>query len=160
MAILNDIRACLDTHLMATPNLPSVAHQNVKFTPTNGQPYLQVDFMPNTRRPAVRGLNPQQYYQGIYRITICTPENMGSGAGYEIADNLLSRFEATTDISYSNPFDTILMENGDSLLLESGDAILLGSPTIVTIDYAEVGTSFLDAPYYCTPVFVAWYIYN
>lgn len=134
MAILNDIRACLDNHLLTTPSLPPIAHQNVKFSPSNGQTYLKVDFMPNTRRPAVRGPNPQQFHQGLYRILVCTPENVGTGDNLEIVDTLLSRFDATTDISYGGK--------------------------IVSIDYAEVGVSFLDAPFYCTPVFVAWYIYN
>lgn len=134
MAILNDIRACLDNHLVTTPDLPQIAHQNVKFAPTNGEPYIEVSFMPTARRPAVRGPDPQQLHQGMYRLLVCTPENMGPGAGFDIADKLLDRFDATTDISYGG--------------------------LILSVDYAEVGVSFLDAPFYCTPVFVAWYIYN
>ena len=84
---------------------------------------------------------------------------MGPGAGYDLADLLLDRFNATTDILYTNPMDTILLESGDDILLESGDRLLLGSPTIVSIDYSEVRTSFLDSPFYCTPITVGWYIY-
>lgn len=134
MTILNDVRAVLDNRLVTTPSLPEIAHQNVKFTPTNGQPYIKVDFMPSARRPVVMGPNPQQLHTGLYRLLVCTPENLGSGAGFEIADTLLDRFDASTDISY----------NG----------------VIVSVEYSEVGVSFLDAPFYCTPVFVGWYIYN
>jgi hypothetical protein len=90
--------------------------------------------VPTSRRPAVRGLNPQQRYDGLYSILICTPENLGPGAGYDIADLLLDRFDATTDISLSG--------------------------LTISIDYSEVRTSFLDSPFYCTPVTIAWYVYN
>lgn len=134
MSIINDIRACLDTHLAGTVGLPAVAHQNVSYEPTTGTAYVKVDMVPTSRRPAVRGLNPQQRYDGLYSILICTPENLGPGAGYDIADLLLDRFDATTDISLSG--------------------------LTISIDYSEVRTSFLDSPFYCTPVTIAWYVYN
>jgi hypothetical protein len=99
-----------------------------------GTAYVKVDMVPTSRRPAVRGLNPQQRYDGLYSILICTPENLGPGAGYDIADLLLDRFDATTDISLSG--------------------------LTISIDYSEVRTSFLDSPFYCTPVTIAWYVYN
>lgn len=134
MSIINDIRACLDTHLAGTVGLPAVAHQNVPYEPTTGNSFVKVDMVPTSRRPAVRGLNPQQRYDGLYSILICTPENLGPGAGYDIADLLLDRFDATTDISLSG--------------------------LTISIDYSEVRTSFLDSPFYCTPVTIAWYVYN
>lgn len=159
MTIINDIRACLDTHLSGTVGIPTIARQNVPFEPTTGTSYVKADLIPTSRRPSVRGLNPQQRYDGLYSLLICTPEAMGSGAGYEFADLLLDRFNATTDIIYTNPTDAILQENNDNLLLEDTGLLLLGSPTIVSIDYSEVRTSFLDSPFYCTPVTVAWYTY-
>lgn len=134
MTIINDIRACLDNRLAGTVGIPAVAHQNVPYEPTTGTPFIKVDMVPTSRRPAVRGLNPQQRYDGLYSILICTPENMGPGAGYDIADLLLDRFNAATDISF----------NG----------------LIISVDYSEVRTSFLDSPFYCTPVTIAWYVYN
>jgi hypothetical protein len=92
---------------------------------------------------------------------------LGSGAGYDIADFLLERFEATTDITYNIPTDYMLLESGDSLLLENEDILILdtmGSTStgsiIVSIDYSEVRTSFLDSPFYCTPITIGWYIYH
>lgn len=159
MTIINDIRACLDTHLSGTVGIPPIARQNVPYQATTGTSFVKADLIPTSRRPAVRGLNPQQRYDGLYSILICTPEGLGSGAGYDIADLLLDRFNATTDVLYTNPTDTILLESGDDILLESGDRLLLGSPTIVSIDYSEVRTSFLDSPFYCTPITIGWYIY-
>ena len=160
MTIINDIRACLDTHLSGTVGIPPIARQNVPYQATTGTAFVKADLIPTSRRPAVRGLNPQQRYDGLYSILICTPEGLGSGAGYDIADLLLDRFNATTDVVYTNPTDAILLESGDDILLESGDRLLLGSPTIVSLDYSEVGTSFLDSPFYCTPITVGWYIFN
>ena len=159
MTILNDIRACLDSHLVATTGIPSVYQDNVDFEPETGVPFLRSSFVPTLRRPATRGLNPVQRYDGIYSILICTPQGQGSGAGLDLADLLLSRFDSTTDLVYYNPTDTILLENGDTLLQENNSSLLLGSPTFVSIEYSEVGLSYLSKPYYCTPVSVAWYLY-
>jgi hypothetical protein len=139
MTIINDIRACLDTHLSGAAGVPAIARQNVPFEPTTGTSFIKADLVPTLRRPAVRGLNPQQRYDGLYSILICTPEGLGSGAGYDIADLLLDRFNATTDISYTNPS---------------------AQTYIVSIDYSEVRTSFLDSPFYCTPVTIAWFTYH
>lgn len=160
MTIINDIRACLDTHLSGTVGIPAIARQNVPYEPTTGTSFIKADLVPTSRRPAVRGLNPQQRYDGLYSILICTPEGMGPGAGYDVAGLLLDRFNATTDVLYTNPTDAILLESGDDVLLESGDRLLLGNPTIVSIDYSEVRTSFLDSPFYCTPITVGWFIYS
>ena len=133
MTIINDIRACLDTHLSGTVGIPAIARQNVPFEPTTGTSYVKADMIPTSRRPAVRGLNPQQRYDGLYSLLICTPEGLGPGAGYDIADLLLDRFNATTDISNAG--------------------------LTISVDYSEVRTSFLDSPFYCTPITVAWYCY-
>lgn len=139
MTIINDIRACLDTHLSGTVGIPAIARQNVPFEPTTGTAFVKADLVPTSRRPAVRGLNPQQRYDGLYNLLICTPEALGSGAGYDLADLLLARFNATTDISYTSPTNDV---------------------TIISIDYSEVRTSFLDSPFYCTPLTIAWYCYK
>ena len=134
MTIINDIRACLDTHLSGTVGIPTIARQNVPFEPTTGTSFVKADMIPTSRRPAVRGLNPQQRYDGLYSLLICTPEGLGPGAGYDIADLLLARFEATTDITNAG--------------------------LTISVDYSEVRTSFLDSPFYCTPITVAWYCYD
>ena len=134
MAIMNDIRAALENHLSTTSGVPPVAYENIPFDRSNGTSYLQVSFRPTFRRPAVRGLNPQQLHQGIYSIMVCTPQDKGSGANLDIVDAILTRFEATTDIAY----------NG----------------YIVSIEYAEPRAGFYDSPFYCATIDVAWYIYS
>lgn len=160
MTIMNDIRACLDNYLAATPGLPTLVFPNTPFSPSTGQSFIKVTFTPTLRRPAVRGLNPQQRYEGLYSLLICTPEALGSGAGMTLADKILSRLDATTDVVWDNPTDSLLLESGDALLLEGGDNILLEKRTIVSIDYSELGGSYIDSPFYCTPLTVAWYCYS
>jgi hypothetical protein len=82
----------------------------------------------------VRGLNPELRYDSLFNILICTPENAGSGAGYTLADLLLDRFKATTDIAYDDIF--------------------------VSVEYSEVGNSYLTPPFYCTPLTVTCYSYK
>lgn len=159
MTIINEIRAALDTHLSGTVGIPTIANQNVAFKPTVGTPFIKADFVPTGRQPAVRGLNPQQRYDGLYNILISTPENMGAGAGYDIADLLLNRFNSTTYVEYSDPTDALLLESGSNLLLEDSSKILVGNSLFITIEYSEVRTSFLDSPFYNTPVVVSWYTY-
>lgn len=134
MTIINDIRACLDSHLTGTSGIPTIARQNVPFEPTTGTSFVKADMIPTSRRAAVRGLNPSKRYDGLYSVLVCTPEGLGSGAGYDIADILLDRFNVATDISFGG--------------------------LNISIDYSEVRTSFLDSPFYCTPVTIAWYVYN
>lgn len=158
--ITNNIRACLDNYLKDTSGIPAIAFQNTPYQIVNGTSYIRTKFVPVSIRPAVRGLDPQKLYKGIYQIVICTPENIGAGAGYDIADTLVSRFKATTDISYNVPSDGILTEGGAGILTENGNSLVVERQINLTVDYTEVGTSFLDSPFYCTPVTVAWYIYN
>jgi hypothetical protein len=134
MSILDKQRAALESYLVATPGIPAVAHQNVIYTPTTGTSFIKATFVPAMIRPAVRGPNPQLRYDSLFTILICTPENKGSGAGYAIADTLLDRFKATTDIAYEDIF--------------------------VSVEYSEVGTSYLTPPFYCTPLTVTVYSYR
>lgn len=133
-AIMNKIRACLDDRLMNTADIPTLAHDNVVYDTTTNTSFVKVTFNPLSARPATRGLNPQLRYGGTYQILICVPEGNGIGAGLDIADKIMDSFAATTDISFGG--------------------------TIVTVDYSEIGKGFLDSPFYCIPLTVAWYIYN
>ena len=62
------IRSALETQLANVAGNPQIAYEGVSFVPTTGTSYLQVVFDPVSRRPAVRGLNPQQRYDGIFLV--------------------------------------------------------------------------------------------
>jgi hypothetical protein len=138
-SIYNDIRAALESHLAGTSGLPSgIAYENVSFEPQTGTSFLKVAFVPTSRRPAVRGLNPQQRYQGVFRVFCYTPEGSGPATADDIANKVIEAFDATTDISFT-----------------SG-----GETTIVSVDYAERDNGFVDSPWYYTVVNIGWYIYS
>ena len=58
MAIINNVRACLDTYLDTMPNLPVVARQNVPYEHLAGTPFFKVNVIPNSTRPSTRGIDP------------------------------------------------------------------------------------------------------
>jgi hypothetical protein len=132
----NAIRAALDTYLLATsPTLPPVAFGNVRFDQTlsANATYLQAQFAPISRRAATRGPNPQYRHAGIYLVTVCTPEEIGSGDGMTLVDRLLDRFRVDTPI--------------------------LGVDVNVTIEYSEPETGFHRPPFDGQPVRIGWYCY-
>lgn len=133
MPILNDIRATLDTTLAAATNLPAIAFENAPFEQNAGTPHLRVAFFLTSRRPAVRGPDPQHRYQGLYQVTVAVPTDQGSGGALDYADLIMTEFDGSSDIS--------------------------GTP-IVSIEYAETGSPFYDDPFYCVPVQIAWYVYG
>ncbi|MDC0117567.1 DUF4128 domain-containing protein [Flavobacteriaceae bacterium] len=133
-SIYDDIRAALETTLSSVTDVPSVGWENVQFSPTTGQPYVKPRLIPTRREPAVRGTNPQMFYQGIFRVECYVPEDNGPSAGDELADKIIDAFEATTDVSYSG--------------------------TIVSIRYAEREMAEIDGPFYMIPVNIGWYIYK
>jgi hypothetical protein len=138
-SIQNDIRAALESHLAGTSGLPSIAYENVAFEPTTGTSFLKVQYLPTATRPAVRGLNPQLRYQGIFAVTVFTPEGKGPAAADDYSNKVVDAFAATTDISFTN-----------------GDAETIK----VSIDYAERQQGIIDSPWYFVPINIGWYIYK
>lgn len=134
MTILNDIRQALDARLATMPAVPAIAFENAPYEQVPGTTYIRTQFLPTSRRPANRGPNPQHRYQGLYVMTVCTPEAKGAGGGLDIVDALLARFNGSTNVT--------------------------GVAVTVSIEYSEANSAaFLDAPFFCIPVSVAWYVY-
>jgi len=133
-SIYDDIRAALEVKLGSITDVPSIGWENLQFSPTTGQPYLKPRLIPTRREPAVRGINPQMYYQGIFRIECYVPEGVGPAAGDDLADKIMEAFEATTDVGQAG--------------------------TIVSIRYAEREQAEIDGPFYMIPVNIGWYIYK
>lgn len=138
-SISNDIRAALESHLAATAGLPSIAYENVAFEPTTGTSFLKVQYLPTRTRPAVRGLNPQLKYQGLFNVSVFSPEGEGPATADGYSNKVIDAFAATTDISFTN-----------------GDAETIK----VSIDYAERQQGRVDSPWYFVPINIGWYIYK
>ena len=133
-SIYDDIRSAFEVKLSSVTDVPSIGWENVQFSPTTDQPYLKPRLIPTRREPAVRGVNPQMYYQGIFRIECYTPEGVGPSAGDDLADKIMETFDATTDVGQAG--------------------------TIVSIRYAEREMAEIDGPFYMIPVNIGWYIYK
>ena len=138
-SIHNDIRAALETHISTTANLPTIAYENVAFEPTTSTSFVKVQYLPTITQPAVRGLNPQLRYQGIFAVTVFTPEGNGPSTADDYVNKVIDAFQATTDISFTNA----------------------QSETIkLSIDYAERQQGLIDSPWYYVPINIGWYIYK
>lgn len=136
-SIYDDIRAALEVKLSNVVGIPPIAYENLSYSPTTGTSFVQPRFIPVSRRPAVRGLNPQQRYDGVFRVFCYVPEGNGPAAADDLADKVIDAFDATTDISFNNGSSTI----------------------VVSIDYAERDNGFVDSPWYYVAVNIGWYIY-
>ena len=133
-SIHSDIRAALESKLANIAGIPPIAFDNVPYDPTTGTSFIKSSYIPVTRVPAVRGLNPSQLYKGLYSVTVYCPEGNGPGVADGIANTVIENFEAATDVSLNN-FN-------------------------VSIDYAERQQGFLDTPWYYIPINIGWYIYH
>ena len=129
-----DIRAALESKLADIPSVPSIAYENVSFSPTTDENYLEVRYIPTIRRPTVRGLNPQQRYDGVFQINCYVPEGAGPAAADTLAKNVMETYEATTKLTHNNQ--------------------------TVSIDYVERSQGFMDSPFYFVAVTVTWYAYK
>ena len=138
-SIYDNIRSALEDKLQTVAGATPIAWENLDFKPATGTAFLRPDFVPVTRRPAVRGLNPQKRYDGLFVVFCYSPENVGPGAADDLADSIMEAFEATTDISYDVDTNTSI---------------------ILSIDYAEREQGRSQPPWYYVPVNIGWYIYN
>ena len=137
-SIYPEIRAALETKLSNISGIPDIAYENVSYSPTTGQSFVQPRLIPVSRRAAVRGLNPQHRYEGVFRVFCYVPEGSGPAAADTLADKVVDAFETSTDISFTNTdLETIK----------------------VTVDYAERDNGFVDSPWYYVAVNVGWYAY-
>lgn len=136
-SIYDSIRAALEVKLSNVAGIPSIAYENVSFSPVTGQAFVQPRLIPVSRRAAVRGPNPQQRYDGVFRVFCYVPEGQGPAAADDLANKVIDAFDATTDISFTSGGNTI----------------------IVSVDYAERDNGFVDTPWYYVAVNIGWYIY-
>ena len=130
----DDIRAALEVKLSTLSELPTVSWENAHSEPKLPDEYLKPRFLPTRREPAVRGLSPQMYYQGIFLVECYTQEGKGPGAADALANKIIEAFDATTDLEFRD--------------------------TYVSIRYAERELGEVDGSYYMVPVNIGWYCYK
>ena len=94
MARLSDVNNALTIKLSELVGLPSVAWENLLFTPTQGSEFLRPTILPVSIEFA--GLNYQQKDSGIYVIEMFFPKQNGSGNMLTLADSIYDHFRADT----------------------------------------------------------------
>jgi hypothetical protein len=139
MSVYDDIRAALETRLATTPSIPTIFYENGYHKPVTGTPHIVPRFIPTSRYPAVRGLSPQHRYQGVFQLMLKFPERQGPGPSQELVNTLITRFDSTTDLSFTNSDPQTIY---------------------VTIDYSEQMGAYNETPWYITPLNIHWYCYN
>lgn len=133
-AIYDAIQAALESNLADIPSIPTIIWENTNTEPVSGQEYIVTSFAPTIRRPAVRGLNPQQYYQGIFAVNCYAPADKGSGAANTLAEKVIENFEATSDLTAKGK--------------------------TISIRTAERRMGMKVNNHYLVPVIIDWYIYD
>jgi hypothetical protein len=93
-----NIRQAFESLLNGVTDIPSIAWENITFTPTSQTSYIKPRLVPTRREPAVRGLSPQLLYQGYFLVECFVAKGQGPKAGDDLAAKVLEAFEATTDI--------------------------------------------------------------
>lgn len=145
MSVYDDIRSALETRLATTVGIPAIAYENTLYKPTTGTAFIQPRMVFSSRVPATRGLNQstgkphQQRYRGVFQILLHYPEGVGPGASQDMVNTIIDRFEAATDISFTNSDPKTIY---------------------VTVDYAEQMGAYNKSPWYVTPVNINWYCYD
>lgn len=95
------IRAAFVARLLTFPSLPSVAWENVPFTPTAGAVYLQPALMDGEPYQAEIGTNGQNVHNGIFQISIFAPAGHGTATINALRDNLVDYFKRGTVLTNS-----------------------------------------------------------
>lgn len=87
----NSIDAALERHLLTLPGAPPIAWEDVSYTPTTGQAYLQVNQLRNN--PIDHGIaNGLREDRGILQITVVHPAGGGKVAALSLAHKVASHF--------------------------------------------------------------------
>ncbi|MDA3832280.1 MAG: phage tail terminator-like protein [Spirochaetales bacterium] len=102
-----DIRAAFTTKLMALSPLPSIAWENVAFTPVIGTSYLQPFLLPGEPYQAEIGEAGQNRHTGIYQVSIYAPTGSGVGDINTLAGTICDHFKRGTVLTYSTTTLTI-----------------------------------------------------
>lgn len=93
------IRAALTARLQTLSGLPSVAWENVAFTPVPSVTYLAPALLPGEPFQAEIGPSGQNWHLGVYQVSIFAPKNVGVGALNTLRDAIVTHFKRGTTMT-------------------------------------------------------------
>ena len=123
------ISTALSTHLKVMANLPPVAWENAKFTPSNGL-YLRENTVFAGDIPIGLSFNDTIQKVGIYQVTVCATLNGGKFPSLDMADKILTHFARGTKLTKDS--------------------------TITLITIGTIAPAMIDGNWYNVPVSVNW----
>ncbi|WP_288639216.1 DUF4128 domain-containing protein [uncultured Comamonas sp.] len=126
----NLIDAALESHLLTLPGAPSIAWEDVAFTPTVGQAYLQVNQLRNTPIDHAESLDVRED-RGILQVTVVHPAGGGKVAALELAHKVAQHFALGTRLEFAG-----------------GAVTVYHSP--------DIGTAYPDEGWLRIPVSIRW----
>ncbi len=89
---LKAIRNALNARLNTLPSLPSVAWENIAFTPKTTETHLRVNFLPAPTRPAANHKSAMDFESGIYQIDVYSPQDQGPNPASDVAESIRQHF--------------------------------------------------------------------
>lgn len=98
---LKAIRNALNARLSTLSSLPSVAWENVVFTPKTTETHLRVNFLPAPTRPAANHKSAMDFESGIYQIDIYAPQDQGPNPASDLAERIRQHFNRGLALSNS-----------------------------------------------------------
>lgn len=80
-----------------------IAYPGLSFTPSDGEPYLEVTHLPNNTAPLAVASDGVQQHQGLLQVSVMWPSDGVTGhmPALELADAVSTHFAKGTDL-YSN----------------------------------------------------------
>lgn len=129
----NLIDAALEGHLLTLPGAPSIAWEDVAFTPKTGQAYLQVHQLRNT--PVDESITQDMRRdRGILQVTVVHPAGQGKVAALNLANKVAALFPLGLEL------DT-------------------GAGTVVTTSHPAIASGYPDEGWYRVPISIYWKAY-
>lgn len=126
----NLIDAALEQHLLTLPDAPSIAWEDVGFTPVTGQAYLQVNQLRNN--PIDHGIaNDLREDRGILQVTVVHPAGGGKVQALNLAYNVASHFPVGLQLD-------------------------LGTHYLFLDQHPAISSGLTDGAWYRVPVSIAW----
>lgn len=86
------IRNALNARLSTLSSLPSVAWENIAFTPKTTETHLRVNFLPAPTRPAANHRTAMDFESGIYQIDVYAPQDQGPNPASLLAERIRQHF--------------------------------------------------------------------
>ena len=123
-------QAFIDTYIDADIGLP-IAHENITYKPTAGTKYVELLNIPNDVSPL--SLNDSNETDGLFRIILYWPTNVGSVQAKLKADEIMAVFTIGSKVCYSNQCATITRVSR-----QKGTADDSWYKTVITIRYYAV----------------------